>query len=442
MKGIIFITAFLAFVSYSFGQGTDYSIYKKDNLFIAKHETDGTLAIKNKSVDVVLQQLLKNLKDVGGSIELMSGEYPIQQQLVIPSHVTISGKGASTVILIEETANIASAFYSDSTSKVIIQDLAINAENPEKDHSGIIFNHVGDGLVNNVSISGMGAYGVWYRDRTFLSEVRGCKISDSGISGIFFQGLRTNSRAGDFVPNLITNCIIYGGNHGIELESSLVTNIVACEVYMTQSVAFYLHDHSNSTLISGCRTFQIQDDAVRVVNSHELNVSGNIFCWHDGHGIVLDNVVWGNVNGNNFIDNGHINIVPEDGNYSYWVEVPDSLNVLDSLKCGIYATNETKGISISGNAVFNWGSNAPLKHGIHEDSSCSENIIIGNNINYSHFTGVLSEGANSVESNNISTEEKPYLGDISTDNQRFHRYDPGKVQKFIEETRNRHLKKK
>lgn len=435
MKRIILVSAFLAFCTYSFGQGTDYSVYQKDNLCIARYEADGTLAIEDESVDVVLQQLLKNLQDTGGSITLMSGKYPISQQLVVPSYVTVSGKGSSTVILIEKTANIASAFYSDSTSKIIIKDLTIQAENSEKDQSGIIFNHVGDGVVNNVSVSGMSSYGIWFRDRTFLSEVRGCKISDCGKSNIFFQGLRSNSRAGDFVPNLITNCIVYGGNYGIELESSLVTNIIACEVYMTQSVAFYLHDDSNSTLISGCRTFQIQDDAVRVVNSHELNVSGNIFCWHDGHGIVLDKVVWGNVNGNNFIDNGHINIEPKDGNYTYWADVPDSLNVIDSLKCGIFATNETKGVSISGNAIFNWGSNPPLKHGIHEDASCSENIIIGNNINYSHFAGVLSEGNNSVENNNLSTEKKPFLGNVNPDNQRFHRYNPGKVQNFIEETR-------
>ena len=440
MKKTILIATFLAFVTYAFGQGTDYLIYKKDNIFIAKHEIDGTLVIENKSIDIVFQQLLANLKEAGGSIELMSGEYPITQQLAIPSHVTISGKGTSTIILIEETTKIESAFYSDSTSKVVIKDLAINAESSTAagsgtNRSGIIFNHVGDGVVENVSISGMGAYGIWYRDRTFLSEVSGCKISDCKESGIFFQGLRSNSRAGDFVPNLITNCIIYGGKYGIELDGSLVTNIIACEVYMTKSVGFYLHNNSNSTLISGCRTFQIQDDAVRVVNSHELNVSSNIFCWHEGHGIVLDNVVWGNVNGNNFIDNGHINIKPNDGNYSYWVEVSDSLNVFDSLKCGIYATNKTKGISISGNAIFNWGSNPPLKHGIHEDASCSHNVITSNNINYSHLKGVLSEGSDSIENNNISVEDKPFLGNVSSENQKYHRYDPRKVQKFIEETR-------
>ena len=446
MKKIILLTVLVAiFTTIIYAEATDYIVFKEGNSFIAQNRINGRVAIKNTNADVVLQQLLNYLQDFGGNIELMSGDYPIQNQLKIPSHVTICGKGASTVVLIKKTAQIESAFYSDSTSKITIKSLMIISENPKAKHTGIIFNHVGDCLVKDVAISGMGAYGVWYRDRTFLSEIRGCKISDSGVSGIFFQGLSSKSRAGDFVPNLITNCIIYGGNYGIELESSLVTNIVACEVYMSQSVGFYLHDHSNSTLISGCRTFQIQDDAVRVVSSYELNVSSNIFCWHEGHGIVLDNVIWGNVNGNNFIDNGHINIFPknlsQDEKLSYSVLIPDSINVIDSLKCGIYAINGTKGVTISGNAIFNWGTNAPLKHGIQEDSSCSENIITGNNINYSNGLGILSEGTNSVISNNISTEKMPYLGEIDSKNQRFHRFDPRKIQKFIEETRRPYLEK-
>ncbi|MFW5872512.1 MAG: right-handed parallel beta-helix repeat-containing protein, partial [bacterium] len=344
MKKIIFLLVLLVVFSPSFGKGLDYVVYKKGNSYIAKQITSGKITAKDINADVVIQQLLNNLQGLGGNIDLMSGKYPIKTQLKIPSHVTISGKGSSTVVLIEKTAKIESAFYSDSTNKVTIKELTISSENPIETHSGIIFNHVGDCLVKDVSISGMGGYGIWYRDRTFLSEIRGCKISGSGKSGIFLQGLKSKSRAGDFVPNLITNCIIYGGNYGIELEHSLVTNIISCEVYMTKSIGFYLHSNSNSTLINGCRTFQIQNDAVRVVDSHELNVSSNIFCWHDGHGIVLDNVIWGNVNGNNFIDNGHINIVPKDGNVtSYMVLVPDSINVLDSLKCGIFATNETKG---------------------------------------------------------------------------------------------------
>jgi hypothetical protein len=391
--------------------------------------------LKHKDASVLIQKVLNNLQDIGGKVELMSGKYPITNQLNIPNHVTISGSGTGTVIVIGKTSQIESAFYSDSTSKVTIQELTITSEDPKEDHSGIIFNNVGDCLVKDVFITGMGAYGIWYRGYCFLSEIRGCKISDSGKSGIYLQATSKNlkSRAGDYLPNLITNCIIYGGNYGIELQKTICTNIVACQVFMTKSAGFYING-ANSTLISGCRTYQIADDAIRAVKSHELNVSSNIFCWHVGHGISLDNVIWGTINGNNFIDTGHVNFVPEDANSAHYVmEIPDGVNVLDSLKCGIFATNQTKGVTVSGNAIFNWGSNAPLKYGIHEDSSCSDNIITGNNINFFHYQGILSEGTNSKENNNLSTKET-FIGK-ENGNKKFHWYDPRKLQKFIEETR-------
>jgi len=435
MKRNILVIIFLAAFTHLFGQGTDYIIFKKGNSFIAKNRISGNEELKHKDASVLIQKVLNNFQGIGGKIELLSGKYPITNQLNISNHVTISGSGTSTVLVIAKTAEIESALYSDSTSKVTIQDLTITSEDSKKTQSGIIFTNVGDCLIKDVFITGMGAYGIWFRGYCFLSEIRGCKISDSGKSGILLQATTKNlkSRAGDYLFNLITNCIIYGGNYGIELQKTICTNIVACQVFMTKSAGFYLNG-ANSTLISGCRTYQIQDDAIRAVKSHELNVSSNIFCWHEGHGISLDNVVWGTITGNNFIDNGHINIVPENVNTAHYVmEIPDGISVLDSLKCGIFASNQTKGVTFSGNAIFNWGSNLPLKYGIHEDSSCSDNIITGNNIDFFHNQGILSEGTNTKESNNLSTKET-FIGK-ENESKKFHWYAPQRLQKFIEETR-------
>lgn len=434
MKSLIILMLLFMFSYSLLGNGIDYLVSQTGTQFIAKNKKDGSTVRKEDKAGLLLNLLLENLKESGGSIEILSGIYKISNPLEVPSHVSISGSGASTVLLSDQATGLEAIFISDSTTKVTIKNLMISSENADNNSSAIIFDHCGDCQVKDVSISGMGSYGIWFRDRTFLSEVRGCKISNSGKSGIFFQGLRNKSRAGDFLPNLITNCIIYGGKNGITLENSLVTNIISNEVHMTEGPGFHIKDHSNSTLISGCRTFQIQNDAVKVENSHELNVSSNIFCWHDGNGILLDNVIWGTVNGNNFIDNGHINFFNKDEAFTYWVNAPDSINILDSLKCGIYATSGTRGLTFSGNAIFNWGSNVPLKHGVYEDSLCHENIILGNHINYSKGQGILSEGQKSQVGMNISSEKKPYLGKIESVNQRYHRYDPRKIPTFIEET--------
>lgn len=45
------------------------------------------------------------------------------------------------------------------------------------------------------------------------------------------------TRAGAFVPNLVTNCTIFGGGKGIETKRAIVLNIVGCMVYQTCSVS-------------------------------------------------------------------------------------------------------------------------------------------------------------------------------------------------------------
>jgi hypothetical protein len=89
------------------------------------------------------------------------------------------------------------------------------------------------------------------------------------------------------VPNLVTNCIVYGGGKGIECSRTIVLNIVACVIYQSQDVAYYVGNTSNSVLISGCRSFQIGSHAVVADGSHEFNLSSNIFCWHEGHGMLV-----------------------------------------------------------------------------------------------------------------------------------------------------------
>ena len=38
------------------------------------------------------------------------------------------------------------------------------------------------------------------------------------------------------MPNLVTNCIVYGGGAGIECNHALVVNIVACQAYLTGKI--------------------------------------------------------------------------------------------------------------------------------------------------------------------------------------------------------------
>jgi hypothetical protein len=112
---------------------------------------------------------------------------------------------------------------------------------------------------------------------------------------------------GNFIPNLVSNCTIYGGGKGIECNYVIVLNIIGCNIYQTNDIGIHIYKQSNSVLVNSCRTFQISSDAMVVEKSDELNVTGNIFCWSTGNGIVVKNAAWGNISGNNIIDNGSYN---------------------------------------------------------------------------------------------------------------------------------------
>jgi hypothetical protein len=250
--------------------------------------------------------------------------------------------------------------------------------------------------------------------------LRGCKVGGAGKSGIFLDQLAHGGRGGNFVPNLVTNCIVYAGGVGIETNRAIVANLVACEAFQTGGPGFHVHSDSNSVLVSGCRTFQIQDDAVRVENSNELNVSSNIFCWQLGNGIVLRNVTWGTITGNEVIDTGSANrdLLAN--------QLPTSLQ----LKNGIWLDG-TRGIGVTGNTIFNWPVAPPMQHAILEEASCRNSVIVANNINFAHV-GVHSLGRGSQMADNVAYLPESYNPNHRKPDVPLQRFDPNLMQEFLQ----------
>ncbi len=178
-------------------------------------------------------------------------------------------------------------------------------------------------------------------------------------------------------------------------------------MFETKDIGFHIRNVSNSVLVSGCRTFQIDNDAICVENSHEINISSNIFCWHRGNGIVLRDVTWGSINANNVIDTG-----------------------VNKQMVGILMENKTKGLQVTGNSIFNWPGHHPMSVAIKEDSSCMNNQIIANNINHCNVD-ISSEGKGTMVQNNISETKQPYLGKPGSLHEDFIKRD--RLESFISE---------
>jgi hypothetical protein len=317
--------------------------------------------------------------------------------------VLLRGRGRGTRLVVGGAGGTGTGLLCESLKGVVLSDLAIIAGDGKEAAAGIVVDDCGDCQVRDVYVQGFAEYGIWMRNSSFLCELRSCKLAANGKANIYLDHLAGGGRGGDFVPNLVTNCITYGGGTGIECNRVIVLNILGCAVFQPGRYAYHLHHTSNSVLISGCRSFQVEEHAVVVENTHELNVSSNIFCWHRGHGIVLKDVSWGTVSGNEFIDQG---VRSRDGVHTD----------------GVVLSESTQGVQVVGNAIFNWGDQVPMAVGVREDATCRNNTISGNNINYYTEADVISEGSGTTVSDNVSergesyqNQDRPPFPDFTTD---------------------------
>jgi parallel beta-helix repeat protein len=352
-----------------------------------------------------LQELIDQLPQQGGEIKLPNGTFIINKPLELKNNVWLRGEGRGTILAVNDSIGI----IMKGLKGAMVSDIAVKSVKRHLAIAGIVLDDCGDCQVNNVLTQGFKKYGIQMRNNSFLCELTSCKSADNGQANFYFENLKGGGRGGDYVPNIVTSCISYGGMHGFETKYSLVLHIIGCAVFQSLDYGFYIHDESNSVHISGCRTFQTGADGVFVDSSFEINLSSNTFSWSRGHGVVLDNVQWGTVSANNIIDSG---VRTRDG----------------SFRNGVVLKNGSQGIHITSNAIYNWGDQTPLNYGIIEDRSCKNNIIANNNINYFIYEGILSQGKGALVNNNIMVGDSSYVG---MKRKPFPDFDTTRIHKFI-----------
>lgn len=78
MKKIIILLSIIL-LSTSFGVGNDYIVFKKGNSFVATDKVKESLVVKDRNADVVIQQVLNNLQNGGGSIKLLKNQKKVRK---------------------------------------------------------------------------------------------------------------------------------------------------------------------------------------------------------------------------------------------------------------------------------------------------------------------------------------------------------------------------
>ena len=369
----------------------DIEIYSTGREYVVRGQIDHELLLKTRCATKAIQHAIDTLPDDGGEVLLQRGIYVLNNPVALSNRVVLKGKGRGTKLVVPEENSEGIGVLVNGLKGAQLQDLTLTPEVAGTAFAGIVVDDSGDCQIENVLAQSFESFGIKVCNNSFLCEISSCRLVDTGKANLFMKDLSEEGRAGNFLPNIVSHLTIYGGGVGIECDNALVVNITGCVVFQSRLQAFHIHSNSNSVLISGCRTFQVETDAVVVKDSHEINISSNIFCWHRGHGIILDGVKWGSVSANNVIDSG---VRAKDG----------------ELRNGIEILNDTRSVQVTGNAVFSWGDQVPMEYGIIEDESCAYNLISSNNINFYTEDAVVSKGANSEAMNNLAGGSDAWIG--------------------------------
>jgi len=365
-----------------------YAVYREGETFRARGQVDQTEIGSSGRAWQTIQLAIDSLGDTGGEVALQSGRFPLTQPVRLRDNVWLHGSGRGTSLLVsggEENVGL----LCEGLEGAVVSDLALRPAEGGTALAGLVLDDCGDCRVRDVLCKRFAGYGVWVRNNSFLCEIRSCSLAGNAKANLYLSDLANAGRGGDYVPNLVANCTTYGGGTGIECHKTIVLNVIGCQVHQPGGFGYHCRDSSNSVLISGCRSFQVEKDAVRVESSHEINISSNVFCWHRGNGIVLKDVSWGAVNGNEVIDSG---VRARDG----------------SPMVGILLRSGVQGVQVVGNTVFNWGDQCPMQVGIREDDTCRSNLIAMNSINYCVQADIIAEGADSVVNGNVARREEAY----------------------------------
>lgn len=365
-------------------------IYQQNGTTFARGAVDQRLLAEG-SASAAIQRALDAAGSTGGAEVIISpGNYRLESPLRVPSRTTLRGSGRGSRLDCACTEAEPLGVLAKGVQGACVRDLAVYATSRSQ-FAGVVLDDAGDSQIFDIYAQGFGGHGVVVRNNSFLCEVRGCKLANNAISGLLMSELTQGGRVGDFLPNLVSNCIAYGGGHGFMAHHCIVTNFVGCQAFQVNQCGFRIQAVSNSVLISGCRTFKIIGDAVSVDASHEFNASSNIFCWHRGRGIVLNDVSWGTISGNEIIDSG-------------------SEMTGGDAAIGVLLSGFTRGIQITGNAIFNWGGQGLMTYGVKEEATCSNNAIVANNFNWWDRADILAEGQGTQVANNTGQKSPAYHG--------------------------------
>ena len=355
-----------------------------DDGFRAVAPIAGTTIASGSDAAAVIQAAL----DASLAVQLGLGAFPIDRPLRLRAQGTLAGYGRASRLVVRGDLGIAA----DGVASVTVRDLTVDGQNGAV---GIRFTTVSAGTITACLVRGCGI-GIHLEQHSAL-----CRIAGSVLAGnrrhLLFERLREGPH-GDFLPNTVHDCQCLGGGNGLICDSAVVVNCTATTFFQLDGPVIHLRNDSNSVLINACRSYQITGDVLVVEDSHELNVTGNIFCWHTGDGIVVRRSRWGTITGNEVIDTGSFNTGTANFT-SKKSQQPVPPPERDAIRL-----EDVRAYTVSGNAVFNWDCCPLNTRGVALDAACQDVVVQGNAFNACR-TNVEDAGRDNHVSGNVGRSE-------------------------------------
>jgi hypothetical protein len=380
----------------------DLLLYPDSNLYVVQTAHSARVLGRHAQASDALEQALGLIPTEGGTIELASGRYALARPLQLRPLVVIRGRGTATVLQAAPGFSGKALIRGERCHRASLIDLTLLGGTADSPGTGVSVIATGELRLVGVTAARFSATGFYLGGSCFMAHLDRCVAAFCGQHGFRLHKLE-RGEFGDFLPSLLTSCYAYGGGVGFQLDHALVINLVGCVAFQTSGAGFWLTRESNSVAITGCRTFQVSGDAFRCDAAHELNVTGNIFCWHTGSGLVIRGCRWGVISGNNIIDNGSWNSGTAD------VSTPFSELPKDFENQNGITLEDVRGFSVTGNAIFNWPVCPPMKHGVYEDARCADNIIAANNVNLHEAAAALVNGIDSTQVANLGRARPSHI---------------------------------
>lgn len=370
----------------------------------------GVVIVSGDNAAEVVQAGIDALAGTGfGTLTLSRGNYPLSQPLRLSTGVSLIGCGDGSRLVVTDNNADGIGIIARDCNRPVIENLTVVAQAMGTGDAGVEVRSCGEPCLTRVTSVGFARHGFRIFDQNLMPTLDACSAYSNGSAGFLIQHHQRGLR-GNYPPIMLHGCRAIAGGTGFFIEDSTVVNLNGCTAYQCADHGFHVRSNSNSVLIAGCRTFQLGKHAVLMEGSYELNVTGNVFCWHGFDGVVIRGGAWGLVSGNEVIDSGSHNPGGPDEGFKL-ADVDPAIE----LRSGV-VLEASRGFNVTANTIFNWPQSRLMDKGIDERDGCHDNRIEDNLVNYTQAPGIqVANPASQPRIGNLIREHPAFYGQPDCD---------------------------